>query len=351
MNLFEMEKLTYYYPGTARPALDHIDLLLREGDFVLIAGPSGGGKTTLARALSGLVPHFFGGRIGGRVRYRGDPLGDLDRRALNSQIGVVTQDAEKQILMTRVEHELRFGPENLGLPPGRIRQNVAEMADLLGLSALLRRRTDELSGGMKQRTVLGAVMAMGARIMILDEPTSQLDPASAEDLRAFLSRARNEIGYTILLIEHRIESFLPMADRLLFVEGGRLTFDGGLDEFRRWAPNHAPHILTKPRGVGVSSTARGETHNAIAPNPPPSDEARAVSKGPIVEICNVSFSYGNNDPALKEINLTINRGEIVSILGPNGAGKSTLLKIICGILRPSNGEVAVAGRTASRCPN
>ncbi len=345
MSLFEIERLTYYYPETTRPALDRVDLLLKEGEFTLVAGPSGGGKTTLARALSGLVPHFFGGKIGGRVSYRGGALDGLDRRALHSQIGVVTQDAEKQILMTRVEHELRFGPENLGLPPDQIGQRVAEMADILGLSNLLRRRTDELSGGMKQRTVLGAVMAMGARIMILDEPTSQLDPAAAEDLRAFLSRAKNELGYTILLVEHKTEPFLPMADRLLFVEEGRLAFDGAPDEFRRWAPVHAPYALSHSTETDAASLADGKPHSTSR------DEERDTSLEPVAELDNVAFSYGNNGPALKEINLTINRGGIISILGPNGAGKSTLLKILCGILPPSEGTVTIAGRTPSRCPN
>jgi len=351
MSLFEIEQLTYYYPGTARPALDRMSLLFEEGELVLVTGPSGGGKTTLARALSGLVPHFFGGTIGGRVIYRGNPLDGLDRRALNAEIGVVTQDPEKQILMTRVERELCFGPENLGLPPPEIMRRVMEMAGLLGLSGLLRCRTDELSGGMKQRTVLGAVMAMGARIMILDEPTSQLDPAAADDLRGFLSRARDELGYTILLIEQRLEHCLPMADRVLFIDRGRLNFDGAPRDFCRWATAHAPYVLPHAQRVSTALSPGDTALSAMGPHPDPGQQALPARSEPLAELSKVSFTYGSDGPALREVTLAVSQGEVISILGPNGAGKSTLLKIICGILSPSGGKVTVAGKEPSRRPN
>lgn len=354
MSLFEVEQLTYYYPGTALPALDRVNLLLDEGELVLVTGPSGGGKTTLARALSGLVPHFFGGTIGGRVGYRGNPLDGLDRRALNAEIGVVTQDPEKQILMRGVERELCFGPENLGLPPEQIARRVMDMAGLLGLSGLLRRRTDELSGGMKQRTVLAAVMAMGARVMILDEPTSQLDPAAADDLRGFLSRARDELGYTILLIEQRLEHCLPMADRVLFIDRGRLNFDGTPRDFRRWAATQAPYVL--PRGPGISfagspDDATPRASGERCPPPAPGSHAPPPRAEPLAELNNVSFTYGGDGPALRGVTLAVGQGEVISILGPNGSGKSTLLKIICGLLPPSRGTVTVAGTKPSQRPN
>ena len=179
MSHFLAERFTYLYPGAPRPALDRVSLSLEEGGFALVTGPSGGGKSTLALALAGLVPSFFGGTVGGRLLFRGEPIERIDRRILHAEIGVVLQDPERQALMRRVERELSFGPENLGIPPAAARRRVEEIAERLGIQDLLGARVDELSGGMRQRVCLGAAMAAGARTLVLDEPTSQLDPAAA----------------------------------------------------------------------------------------------------------------------------------------------------------------------------
>lgn len=360
MSLFRIEDLTYFYPEADRPALDRVALTLREGEFVLVTGPAGGGKTTLARALGGLVPGFFGGRIGGRVLFRGEPVERIDRRLLHAEVGIVLQDPEKQTLMTRVERELSFGPENLGLPPAVIRRRVRELADCLGIAGRLGARVDELSGGMRQRVTLGAVMATGARALVLDEPTSQLDPVAAEELFSLLSRLRDDLGCTIVLVEQRLERCLSMAERVLFLDGGRPRFDGPPREFCRWAADAAPDFLPPvpglwARAVGVDPPMtvregrlllRRSLPPRVPPPPPSPPHGETVAR-----LDRISFSYGDGAPVLNGVDLDLRRGEVAALLGPNGAGKSTILKLACGLLRPARGTVTLAGADPSRMEN
>lgn len=368
MTLFDVEKLTYYYPDAPKPALDCVSLSIREGDFLLLTGPSGGGKTTLARALSGLVPSLFGGRIGGRVRYRERDLATLDRRTLHTEIGMVLQDPERQILMTSVARELALGPENLGFPPDVIRRRVMEIAASLGIAGHLGSRTDELSCGLLQRVAVGAILAMGPRALILDEPTSQLDPVASEELLELLKRFHDDLGYTILLIEQRIESCLAAAERVLFLQGGRVDFDGPPRGFCQWAQRAAPHFLppvsrllssdghaspplTVREGRAILRSRTLSPHSAPPPVRETSGQLHAEKNEPVASLDNVEFAYENTIPALRGIRLAVRRGEILSVIGPNGAGKSTLLKTICGLLLPSRGAIRVMGQDPSTCTN
>ncbi len=350
MAVFEIEDLTYYYPGTDRPAISGLNLNIEEGEFIVLTGPSGSGKTTLARAIGGLVPNFFGGKIGGKVSYKGQSISNLDRRKIHREIGVVTESPEKQLIMSTVERELAFGPENLGMEPERIKRRIMETASSLGISDCLDFQTEELSGGMKQRVVLGAVMAMEPRVLVLDEPTSQLDPVAAKELLELLKRLRDELGYTIFLVEQKIESCLPVADRVLFLDSGRLAFNGPPTGFCLWTKDRCPEFLPPVTRLFADS---GHDHLPMAVS-----EGRRllrVKSGPVfkqprrdlpdgeelAELKSVSFNYDNGKRALRRLNLTVRRGEILAVLGPNGAGKTTLLKVITGLLRPSAGTSSV----------
>jgi energy-coupling factor transport system ATP-binding protein len=372
LSLFKIQNLTFYYPDRERPALKNINLHVEEGELLLIVGGSGSGKSTLARVLAGLIPDFYGGKIGGRVFFEGRELSEDGRRALSTQAGIVFQDPEKQLVMTAVEAEIAFGLENLGLPQQEMFRRVAEVMSFLNLSPLKNEFTANLSGGQKQKVALASVLVMQPRVLILDEPTSQLDPAAADEFFYLIERLNKEMGYTVVLIEQRLERCFHLADRLVVMERGEILREGPVGEVARWEVEnalpflppvarffaflHAPFIpLTVKEG-------RRELKKFLPVSPArPPDAGRRASEnnnpGPfplltmpkgqvkqeraVVEIKNVWFTYPNGREALKGINCRVEKGEFVVIMGENAAGKTTLLKQIVGLLKPGRGSVVV----------
>jgi energy-coupling factor transporter ATP-binding protein EcfA2 len=317
MALVRVEHLTFAYPGAARPALADVSLELGAGEVVAVLGPSGSGKSTLLRALAGLVPHFHGGRFAGRVEVAGLDTRHTRPAEIATVVASVFQDPEDQVVMTRVANEVAFGLENLGVPAGEIWRRVEDALAAVGGSRLAARRTTELSGGELQRVCLASALATRPRLLVLDEPTSQLDPDGAA---AFL-RCIGSDGATVVISEQRIGRALAAADRALFVEDGCLLLDAPVTEARAWLAEHRPAYLAMALVASMDND--------------PSDA--------VVTIENAWFSYGST-PALAGASLEVRRGEIVILEGPNGSGKSTLAKLAAGLLEPDTGSVVRSGR-------
>lgn len=365
MALFKIEDLTYSYPDGDRPALKNINLEIEEGELLLVVGGSGSGKSSLARLLAGLVPHFYGGRLEGRVLFRGKDLRELDPRLLAARVGVVFQDPEKQLVMTSVEAEIAFGLENLGLPQEEMSRRIAEVTGFLGLSSLKEEFTASLSGGQKQKVALAAVLAMQPEVLILDEPTSQLDPVAAEEFFHLVERLNKEMGYTVVLIEQRLERCFHLADRLVVMEEGEVLRCGRAEEAARWlVENRLPFIppvarffasLGAPAVPLTVKEGRRELRRLLEDIPlsagPGPRELQAVlprKKEPqaqdLVELKGVWFTYPNGREVLRGVSLEVRAGDFVVIMGENAAGKTTLLKNMVGLLKPGRGRVLLLGR-------
>jgi energy-coupling factor transporter ATP-binding protein EcfA2 len=315
--LARVDRLTFSYPEAERAALADVSLELREGEVVALLGPSGSGKSTLLRALAGLVPHFHGGRFAGSVQVAGRDTRRARPADLAGTVASVFQDPEDQVVMTRVANEVAFGPENLGVAPAEIPVRVEQALAAVEAEHLAGRRTTELSGGELQRVCLASALAARPRLLLLDEPTSQLDPDGAE---AFL-RCLERLGAAVVLSEQRVGRALAAADRVLFVDGGRLLLDAPVGEARGWLEAHRPSFLATSAVASMDND--------------PSDA--------LVTIDDAWFSYGQI-PALTGASLELRRGEVVVLEGPNGSGKSTLAKLAAGLLEPDAGSVRRTGR-------
>jgi len=318
MALATIESLSFSYPG-AEPALRDVSLELREGEVVALLGPSGSGKSTLLRALAGLVPHFHGGRFAGRVETAGLDTRRARPSELAGAVATVFQDPEDQVVMTVVANEVAFGLESIGAAPAGIWPRVERALAAVGAGHLAARRTAELSGGELQRVCLASALALEPRLLLLDEPTSQLDPAGAE---AFLAYVRG-LGAAVVLSEQRVGRALALADRVLFVEAGRILLDAPRGEALGWL------AAERPRYAGASPARR-------AVPLPGTGEAVAALRG-------VSYAYGDA-PVLDGADLELRRGEVVVLEGPNGCGKTTLAKLAAGLLDPRAGTVERVGR-------
>jgi energy-coupling factor transport system ATP-binding protein len=333
MALAQLEDLTYAYPGTSS-ALREVSLTLDQGEVVALLGPSGSGKSTLLRALSGLVPHFHGGRFSGRAVVAG-----LDTRTarpceLAGTVATVFQDPEDQVVMSVVANEVAFGLENLGTPAGEIWPRVERALEAVDARHLWGRKTVELSGGELQRVCLASALALEPGLLLLDEPTSQLDPAAA----ALFLEAVARLGATVVLSEQRVGRALELATRVLYVEGGRILLDAPRSEALDWlARERSPYA-----GACVVPTQAPLLARALVDG----EEACGVptQASLVCSLCGVSYAYRSALPVLDGIDLEVRRGEVVVLEGPNGSGKTTLARIAAGLLEPNAGTVERQGR-------
>ena len=346
--MIAVRNLTYTYPQGQSPALIEINWQINDGEFVLVAGPSGSGKSTLLRCLNGLVPHFSGGTLAGEVELYGIDAVRQGPRVLSRVVGFVAQDPEAQAVLDQVEGEIAFALENAAVPPAEMRVRIEETLDLLDLTPLRKRALATLSGGERQRLAIAAALVLRPRVLVLDEPTSQLDPQSAEDVLRALVRINEDLGLTIILAEHRLERILRYADRLTYLEGGRIIADGPVREMLAHIGAGSPVVQLgralnwQPLPLTVKEAKPFAA--AIEPRPLVKAAPQAPPPAPLLEVKGLSFAY-NGHHTLRGIDLSVGAGEAVALVGRNGAGKSTLLKCIIGLLRPAAGEVRVAGHT------
>jgi len=316
--LVEVERLEFSYPGAAGPALEDVSLRLEPGEVVALLGPSGSGKSTLLRALTGLVPHFHGGRFSGSVLVAGVDTRRSRPSVLAGTTAAVFQDPEDQVVMALVRNEVAFGLENLGVEPGEIWARTDEALAAVGALHLAERRTAELSGGELQRVCLASAIALRPRLLLLDEPTSQLDPVAADRFLALVG----ELEGTTVLSEQRTGRALSLADRVLFMEGGRILADAVRADGLAWLAEHRARYLP-PQIAGDLPLPSGE---------------------PVCRLDGVRFAYRSGAEILGGASLEVRRGEVVALEGPNGSGKTTLAKIAAGLLAPDSGTVERSGR-------
>ncbi|MET8950920.1 ABC transporter ATP-binding protein [Streptomyces sp. NPDC004393] len=387
--MIRFEKVSVTYDGAAEPVVRDIDFEVPEGELTLLVGPSGVGKSTVLGAVSGLVPHFTGGTLRGRVTVAGRDTRTHKPRELADVVGTVGQDPLSHFVTDTVEDELAYGMESLGLAPDVMRRRVEETLDLLGLAGLRDRPIATLSGGQQQRVAIGSVLTPHPRVLVLDEPTSALDPAAAEEVLAVLQRLVHDLGTTVLLAEHRLERVVHYADRvvLLPAPGARPVLGTpaevmavspvyppvvDLGRLAGWSPLPLTVRDARRRAAGLrerlaetapapreTGSRRPIAHPAPPAVPAPRRFLRRRTPAPVEEtvtpatplptavVEGLGVRRGRVE-ALRHVDLTVGPGETVALMGRNGAGKSTLLSALVGLVEPARGQVRVGGAVPHR---
>ena len=359
---FHIQNLTFSYPGASRPTLDEVNLTIEKGEYVVLCGKSGSGKTSLLRHLKSVLTPY--GSRSGQVLFDGTPLEQVSQYDQSRKIGFVMQNPDEQLVTDKVWHELAFGLENLGVHQKTIRLRVAEMASYFGLQDWFDREVATLSGGQKQLLNLASIMAMQPQVLILDEPTSQLDPIAASDFLNTVRKINIELGTTIIITEHRLEDIYHSADRVVVMEEGRVIASDGPRQVGSllWQQNSPMFAaLPTPTRVFYQSGAEGacpltvregrswltktfENRSLTVLEPDMEPEAPKTRENAL-RIQEGWFRYEKQgQDVLRGVNLEVPKGCIFAIVGGNGAGKSTTLKTICGICKPYRGKVEIFGK-------
>ncbi|MFI8387688.1 ABC transporter ATP-binding protein [Streptomyces sp. NPDC085540] len=347
--MIHFDQVTVQYEDTAEPVLRDVDLTVEEGELCLVVGHTGVGKSTLLGAVNGLVPHFTGGTLYGRVLVDGRDTAEHPPRELADVVGVVGQDPLDGFVTDTVEEELAYAMEQLAIPPATMRKRVEETLDLLGLADLRHRALHELSGGQQQRVAIGSVLTAHPRILVLDEPTSALDPTAAEEVLAAVTRLVHDLGVTVLLAEHRLERVVQYADRVIHLPGdGRVVCGPPAEVFR--TSSIAPPIVELGRAAGWDPLPLSirDARRAAAPvrtrlagtTPPPVRLGPAADPAELLKARGVTVSY-QGVPAVREVALHLRGGEITALMGRNGSGKSSLLWALQGSGPRKAGTVSI----------
>ena len=355
--MIDFDGVSFAYEGASRPTLRDVRLHVPEGDLCLLIGPTGSGKTTLLRAVNGLVPHQSGGTLSGRVRVAGRDTAPLRPRDLADVVGYVGQDPVTTFVTDTVTDEVAYGMEQLGLSPVAMRKRVEETLDLMGIADLRDRPLADLSGGQQQRVAIAAVLAAQPRVLVLDEPTSSLDPTAAHDVLAALVTLVHDVGLTVLLAEHRLERVMQAADSMIWLPGDGRAVPGSPGEILRVA-SIVPPLAALARALGWDDVplsvrddrrrVRAEGVRVAAPSEAPPGPATGGGAGAapagtgIVHAEGLSVAYGLTR-AVRDVDLDLRAGSVTAIMGRNGAGKSSLLWALQGS-QPSTGTLTIDGR-------
>lgn len=376
--MIEICNLNFHYFGKNSEALKDINLKISKGEFVLITGLSGSGKSTLIRAINGLIPNFYGGRISGSVKVLDMNVFEKKPRILAQKIGMVFQNPENQLFMNNVESELVFGLENINLSRNEIENRLNDTIELLGLESMRKRAISSLSGGEKQKVAIGAILAMQPEILILDEPTSELDPKSAEEILHVVQNLNKKLGITVILIEHRIDRVIEYVDRLIIMNDGQIIQDGKPNQIflkennsnqffippiikffleiikhkkilskYQISPNHIPNNIQEFSLIlkeFFEDLKFSEGNTKYFQQNKGQYMQKFLDSTPLVEFKDVHFEYEKNNIILSNINFEAYPGEFIAIIGDNGVGKTTFLKLFNGLLRPRNGTIKINGK-------
>ena len=384
MASIQIRNLTFEYPLADKPAIKNINLEVEPSEFIVVCGKSGCGKSTLLRQMKkNLIPY---GEKEGEVLYQGVEISELPDRKSTTDIGFVQQNPDNQLVTDKVWHELAFGLESLGMDNQSIRRRVAEMASFFDMQTWFRKSVSELSGGQKQLLNLASVMVMQPKVLILDEPTSQLDPIAAEEFLKTVYKINRDLGTTIIISEHRLEDLIPMADRVVVMDKGEIIsattpwktgeFLGGESKEERHPMFYGmPSVMKIFNACGGSKMEKGLYRTgdgkriapltirdgrlwleAVLDVPKNEDQfydrkevAPEKIDNPIIEIKDLWYQYEKKaQPVLRGLNLKVKPGELFCLMGGNGAGKSTTLKAVAGILKPQRGSITVDGMTVCK---
>ena len=380
--IIELRDVSFSYDRGRDKALDAVSLSIGPGEFVGVIGPSGAGKSTLAAVMSGAIPHHFSGQLFGATLVDGHDTCDVTLTDISRLVGSVLQDIDAQMVASVVEDEMLFGLENFGVPHDKIEERLADALASVGISDLRDREIATLSGGQKQKVAIAAILALEPRVLVLDEPTAALDPASSRHVFDILRQVNERMGITIVVIEQKVALLSEYCARVVVMEKGRVAFDGtphevfahgeelramGVDSPRvaRISNSLARRGLIEPglpclnvaeatslvAGlVGPDAREAGASRAPAASPHAPAARPHAEGAEPIVELTGVNFTYPGGGASVRDLAMRVYPGELVGIVGQNGAGKTTLTKLLNGLLKPSSGEVRIAGLSTSEVP-
>lgn len=378
--IINVDDVSFSYGTQTEQALSHISLSVNKGDFIGIIGPSGAGKSTLAACLSGAVPHHYTGTFFGSVMVDGHDTCEVSLTDVSQIVGSVLQDIDTQMVASVVEDEMLFGLENFGVPHDQIKQRVSETLETVGISDLRDREIATLSGGQKQKVAIAAILAMRPRVMVLDEPTAALDPASSTLVFETLREANRALGITIVVVEQKVALLSEYCNRVLVLNHGEIALQGEphevfahTDELRAIGVD-CPRVTRIFNSLQTDGLVSGTpcldvdeaerlisdivdpVHAVIEAQAPagsphaPSLRPHAKDAEPVLTFDHVEFAYPNGGAAVHDLNLTLYPGELVGIVGQNGAGKTTLTKLLTGLLKPASGSVRVTGLDTAAVP-